>query len=148
HQGSLRSSKFSPNNEHILTTSADSTARLWNADTGAQIGVLKTRGYGVKDAILDRQGNRIATINSDNVVRVWRVFKSTAELVDQAKLDVPRCLTPDEREQASLDREPPDWCVEQHKWPYDDESWTQWLKDRNEGKNPKMPAIEMTIPRE
>jgi len=74
----------------------------------------------------------VATTNSDNVVQIWRVFKSTAELVDQAKVDVPRCLTSDEREKASLEREPPAWCVEQHKWPYRDESWTRWLADRGE----------------
>jgi hypothetical protein len=29
-------------------------------------------------------------------------------------------------------------------WPYKDESWTQWLADRNAGKNPKMPAVKTT----
>jgi WD40 repeat protein len=144
HAGSVWSAHFSPDNEHVLTRSADSTARLWNSSTGAEIGVLRTHGYDVVDAIFDPQGTRVATKNSDNVVRIWRVFKSTAELVDQAKVDVPRCLTPDEREKASLEREPPAWCVEQQKWPYRDESWTQWLADRNAGRSPKMPAIETT----
>jgi WD40 repeat protein len=144
HAGSVWSARFSPDNEHVLTSSADFTARLWNAGTGAEMGVLRARGYDVADAIFNRQGTRVATRNSDNVVRIWRVFKSTAELVDQAKADVPRCLTPDEREKASLEREPPDWCVEQQKWPYNDESWTQWLVDRNAGRNSKMPTIKTT----
>jgi WD40 repeat protein len=144
HAGSVWSAHFSPDNEHVLTLSADSTARLWSSSTGAEIGVLRTHGYDVVDAIFAPQGTRVATTNSDNVVRIWRVFKSTAELVDQAKVDVPRCLTPDERERASLQREPPAWCVEQHKWPYRDESWTRWLADRNAGRNSAMPAIETT----
>jgi WD40 repeat protein/energy-coupling factor transporter ATP-binding protein EcfA2 len=144
HAGSVWSARFSPDNEHVLTWSADSTARLWNASTGAEIGVLRTRGYDVVGAMFNRQGTRVATRNSDNVVRIWRVFKSTAELIDQAKAHVPRCLTPDEREKASLEREPPDWCVEQQKWPYNDETWTQWLVERNGGRKPKMPAIKTT----
>jgi WD40 repeat protein/energy-coupling factor transporter ATP-binding protein EcfA2 len=142
HAGSVWSARFSPDSEHVLTVSADATARLWNANTGAEIGVLRTRGYDVSGAIFNRQGTRVATRNSDNIVRIWRVFKSTAELIDRAKVDVPRCLTPDKREEASLEREPPDWCVEQQKWPYNDESWALWLVDRNAGRNPKMPAIQ------
>jgi WD40 repeat protein len=144
HAGSVWSAHFSPDSERVLTRSADSTARLWSSSTGAEIGVLRTHGYDVVDAIFAPQGTRVATTNSDNVVRIWRVFKSTAELIDQAKVNVPRCLTPDEREKASLEREPPAWCVEQHKWPYRDESWTRWLADRNAGRNSEMPAIEMT----
>jgi hypothetical protein len=94
--------------------------------------------------MFNHQGTRVATRNSDNIVRIWRVFRSTAELVDQAKVDVPRCLTPDEREKASLECEPPDWCVERQKWPYNDESWTRWLANRNAGRSPKMPAIKTT----
>jgi WD40 repeat protein len=144
HAGSVWSARFSRDNEHVLTWSADSTARLWNASTGAEIGVLRTRGYDVASALFNRQGTRVATTNSDNVVRIWRVFKSTAELIDQVKVDVPRCLTPDERESAWLEREPPGWCIEQRKWPYNDEAWTQWLADRNAGRTPKMPAIKTT----
>jgi len=30
---------------------------------------------------------------------------------------VPRCLMPEQRDNAFLDRQPPAWCIEQKKWP-------------------------------
>jgi hypothetical protein len=55
------------------------------------------------------------------------------EIVDHAKEVVPRCLSPDEREKAFLDLEPPDWCVQKRKWPYDSPSWVQWLANKRAG---------------
>jgi hypothetical protein len=32
---------------------------------------------------------------------------------------VPRCLTPEQRERLFLAPEPPRWCIDMRKWPYD-----------------------------
>jgi hypothetical protein len=46
-----------------------------------------------------------------------RIVTTAQALVSQAKADVPRCLTPAQRE-AFLPPEPPGWCVDMEKWPY------------------------------
>ena len=35
------------------------------------------------------------------------------------KAEVPRCLTPEQRRSLFLAPEPPRWCIDMHKWPYD-----------------------------
>ena len=69
----------------------------------------------VTGAVVDPTGAYVATNSSDDVVRLWRILKSTAALVEQAKVEAPRCLTPDEREKATLPPEPPDWCIERQR---------------------------------
>jgi hypothetical protein len=46
-------------------------------------------------------------------------FPDPHALVDRVKHEVPRCLTPDQRERLFLAPEPPRWCIDMHKWPYD-----------------------------
>jgi hypothetical protein len=55
----------------------------------------------------------------------WVVL-SSQEQVDEGKRIVSRCLLPDEREKAFLEREPPQWCLEMEKWPY--QEWQTWRK--------------------
>jgi hypothetical protein len=71
--------------------------------------------------------------------RVWRVFPTTRELIEDAKRIVPRCLTRAQRVAASLDPTPPSWCIELEKWPYDTQDWKNWLKHRRAGANPPLP---------
>ena len=40
-------------------------------------------------------------------------------LVDHVKAEVPRCLTPEQRQRLFLAPTPPSWCAAMHKWPYD-----------------------------
>ena len=61
-------------------------------------------------------------------------------LVSRAKSAVPRCLTQDQRNTFFLSPEPPDWCIEMEKWPYNTQTWKEWLADRRAGKNPPLPA--------
>jgi hypothetical protein len=67
----------------------------------------------------------------------WRVFSTTGDLVDHVKRVIPRCLTRKQRTAAFLDPEPPAWCVETGKWPYQEEAWRTWLKQRRV--NAKLP---------
>jgi hypothetical protein len=39
--------------------------------------------------------------------------------VDLVKAEVPRCLSPEQREHLFLTRERPRWCIDMQKWPYD-----------------------------
>jgi hypothetical protein len=62
---------------------------------------------------------RILTASSDNTARVWETFPEPQTLVDHMKTEVPRCLTPEQRQALFLAPTPPRWCVDMHKWPYD-----------------------------
>jgi hypothetical protein len=48
-------------------------------------------------------------------------------LLDDAKNVVPRCLTITERSVLVLRPDPPDWCIQKAKAPYDREAWGAWL---------------------
>jgi len=72
--------------------------------------------------------------------REWDIPADTQGLVSQAKADIPRCLTVAQRKAFFLPPEPPAWCVEMEKWPYDTPEWKQWLADTRAGKNPPLPA--------
>ena len=36
--------------------------------------------------------------------------------------------------------DPPAWCVEKAKWPFNTAEWEQWLRDLQDGENPPLPA--------
>jgi hypothetical protein len=71
----------------------------------------------------------------------WTVFDSTQALVDRVKQIMPRCLTPIERAEFGLGPEPPHWCVELSKWPYDTAEWAQWLSNVRAKRKVKLPDI-------
>jgi hypothetical protein len=71
--------------------------------------------------------------------RVWDIFPNTQALV-AAKAAVPRCLTIDQRKTFFLPPEPPAWCIDTAKWPYDTPTWEQWLAENRAGKNPPLPT--------
>jgi hypothetical protein len=80
------------------------------------------------------------TASDDKTARLWDVFRTTGELIDDAKTKVPRCLTRERREAAFLEPAPPAWCIELEKWPYHTAEWKQWLASTRAGKNPPLPA--------
>jgi len=63
---------------------------------------------------------------------MW-ALPTTQELVSHAKAAVPRCLIPAQRNSFFLPPEPPLWCIELEKWPYDTTAWKQWLNDSRAG---------------
>jgi hypothetical protein len=74
-------------------------------------------------------------------VRLWDVFADTRELISQAKMAAPRCLTAEQREASYfLPAEPPAWCIEMAKWPYQTAAWKARLFDESAGKNPPLQA--------
>ena len=71
----------------------------------------------MSSAAFSPDGKRIVAASADETARLWDVL-STEELVDAAKAAVPRCLTQEQRVQFGLPPEPPRWCIEMKKWPY------------------------------
>jgi hypothetical protein len=62
---------FSPDGTRILSASADRTARLWNAATGAETAVLRGHEEFVSSASFSPDGTRIVTASWDNTARLW-----------------------------------------------------------------------------
>ena len=68
-----------------------------------------------------------------------RVLPSIEEMRDFAKSVVPECLSPAQRSRFGLEPDPPRWCIELNKPPYDTAEWKQWSADKLTGKKPPIP---------
>jgi hypothetical protein len=73
-------------------------------------------------------------------VRIWPAFPSTQDLIERAVAAAPRCLAPDQRERAFLSPEPPLWCIEREKWPYQSQDWKDWLRFKRSHADPPLPT--------
>jgi WD40 repeat protein/TPR repeat protein len=71
HAAEVNSAAFSPDGAHVVTASADHTARLWDATTGAQLAVLLGHTSFVNSAAFSADGLRIATASADGTARLW-----------------------------------------------------------------------------
>ena len=71
HDDFVWSAAFSPDGTRILSASADRTARLWNAATGAEIAVLRGHDEFVSSAAFSPDGTHIVTASWDNTARLW-----------------------------------------------------------------------------
>jgi len=129
HSDAVKSAAFSSDGRRVVTTSDDKTARIWDADSYQQIAVLPEHQGQVRSGAFSPDGGRIVT-SSNSTIWIWRVFRTTSELLDHGKRIVPRCLARGRREQAFLDPEPPFWCIEMEKWPYNTGDWKDWLRYR------------------
>ena len=132
--------EFSPDGRRVLTASRDKTARVWDVATGKTIAVLDGDTEDVWIAHFSPDGLRVITGSFDKTARLWRLYPTTKDLIDDAKAAVPRCLTPEQREQFFLDAEPPAWCIETGRWPYYTADWKDWLAAKRAGDNPPFPG--------
>jgi WD40 repeat protein len=131
---------LNPDGRRIITASWDKTARLWDPESGKQIGEpLTGHTDRVWSAAFSPDGKRIVTASFDQTARLSRVFRDTEEIVAVAKAASLRCLTAEQRHQFFLPAEPPTWCIEQKKWPYDTLAWEQWLSDTLTGNRRPLP---------
>jgi WD40 repeat protein len=62
---------FSPDGKRIITASWDKTARLWDADSGKQIGEITGHVDALTGAAFSPDGKRIVTASVDRSARLW-----------------------------------------------------------------------------
>jgi Tol biopolymer transport system component len=62
---------FSPDGRRIVTASDDTTARVWDAESGREIARLQAYEGTVRSASFSPDGLRIVTASSDKTARVW-----------------------------------------------------------------------------
>jgi WD40 repeat protein len=92
--------------------------RLWDHD-GKPLATLAGHTDLIEIAVFSPDGSRILTASWDKTARLWEAFPETQTLIDRVKAEVPRCLTPEQRQRFLLAPTPPRWCAAMHKWPYD-----------------------------
>ena len=71
HDDYVNTVDFSPDGTRVLTASADKTARIWDAATGATIAVLQGHEDYVNTAAYSSDGQQIVTASRDQTARVW-----------------------------------------------------------------------------
>jgi WD40 repeat protein len=64
---------FSPDGSLLATTSADATARVWNAASGKHLRTLTGHDYTVQAVAFSPSGVLLATASSDATARLWDV---------------------------------------------------------------------------
>lgn len=141
HTDGVYCTAFSPDGRRLVTASDDKTARVWDLATGRTILVLSGHQERVRSAVFSPDGRRVATGSFDGTARVWDLASTTTqELTAECKRLLPRCLTPEQREQAFLEPEPPAWCIEMAKWPYHTRDWEERLKFKRANANQPSPT--------
>jgi WD40 repeat protein len=71
HTDGVTSVAYSPDGRHIVTASLDNTARVWDAASGRQIGVLRGHEGQVRSAAYSPHGEHIVTAAWDGTARIW-----------------------------------------------------------------------------
>lgn len=71
HEGRILSAKFSPGGRRIVTASEDTTARIFDAETGELIVNLTGHNNTVSAAEFSPDGRRVVTASRDGSVRIW-----------------------------------------------------------------------------
>lgn len=71
HSSTLTSAKFSPDGSRLITSSTDSSARLWEVNSGKLLLNLGPHNGYVYAADFSPDGKKIVTVSDDRVVRIW-----------------------------------------------------------------------------
>lgn len=71
HKDGILSACFSAGGQKILTASRDKTARLWDANSGRQLGEPLAHPRLVRRAIFTPNGQSVVTIGFDGIARLW-----------------------------------------------------------------------------
>src|SRR5262249_22128850 len=141
HEELVTAIAFSLDGQRLLTAS-HRHARLWDAASGKQVAMLSGHREMVTSAAFSPDGQRVLTASNDGDARLWRVFPSPQELVDDARRRVPRGLSRAERIEEFLDPEPPAWLIDLNKYPYATAAWAKWLEFKRAKENPPLPHTD------
>jgi WD40 repeat protein len=71
HTAAVRTASFSADGSRILTGSADRTAKVWDAKSGAELLALKGHTAAVHAASFSADGSRALTGSEDRTANVW-----------------------------------------------------------------------------
>jgi WD40 repeat protein len=97
HTGLVITIEFSPDGKRLVTASNDTTARLWDAESGKEIAVLKGHTSTVLSAVFSPDGKRVVTASWDKTARLWDAAsgKAIAELRGHTDAVLSAAFSPD-----------------------------------------------------
>jgi hypothetical protein len=124
---------FSADGKRVVTASsgaenpaAPARATLWDGATGKQVAALDLPSGAT---CVGTSQDKLLIGAANGISQIWSFTRSAnsepppdtalPELLELSKTRLPRCLTPAQRTGFFLPSEPPAWCVEMGKWPYD-----------------------------
>lgn len=72
HKSFVFSATFSPDGKHILSSSADLTAKLWDTNSGKVLQTFNGHRDLVRSAVFSADGQQIITASADATARIWQ----------------------------------------------------------------------------
>jgi WD40 repeat protein len=109
---------FGPRSEHVVTVCYDQTVHVHHIDTRQEIALFQGEPRRVNTYDTGTNGRWMISASFKDGIVFWLVFPTVQGLVDYAKDILPQCLDESERRRFFLNPEPPDWCIDMGKWPY------------------------------
>jgi WD40 repeat protein len=133
---------FNPAGDRIAVVDTDGTFSMIDVATGRpvdQVNWTFLAGTKTVPMAFDPSGRRVLFLYNNEPI-AWSFIPSVQEMLDTARAYVPSCISPANRSDFYLADEPPAWCIELGKKPYDTEDWKQWLANKKAGKTAPMPS--------
>ena len=73
HSQSITSAAFSPDGRSVITTAWDGEAKIWDAQSGQQIGNALRHGKVIHSAAFSPNGMKLVTASDDGTARIWEI---------------------------------------------------------------------------
>jgi len=104
HKGFVYGGDFSPEGQYVISVASDTSVRLWEVATGAEIRRFDDHTNWVLDVEFHPDGTSATSVAEDNTARIWEIAPSTDVLIAWAAENryVPE-LTCDQREQYDVE---------------------------------------------
>ncbi|MFP6671454.1 MAG: hypothetical protein VB857_08575, partial [Pirellulaceae bacterium] len=73
HTAGIGSVAFSPDGKRIVSGSSDKTLKVWDVETGSEIGTLKGHSYHVNSVAFSPDGKLVVSGSHDKTVKIWDI---------------------------------------------------------------------------
>ncbi|CAN0398375.1 unnamed protein product, partial [Phaeothamnion confervicola] len=145
--------RFDSTGQFLAIALLDNTVRIWDWKLPAELAVLDGHRGQISKLSISPDGSRIISSSGDGSVRIWPITNSTALYRASQRFEgISTCLATSKREELSLSREPPTWCVtgpgleierDPERWlpksPYQTDAWRNWQIARHRRENLPLP---------
>jgi WD40 repeat protein len=81
HQNTTYGVAFAPNSSHLLSSSSDGQALLWDATSGEKIGAFRGHQLTVRNVCWSPDGKFVATASNDQTAAIWSLNRFTRRQV-------------------------------------------------------------------